>query len=59
MNQNHRERRTPDRRTFLEDVEVEEKEHELFDEPGFQNTVSELTRLEQALGINQLASFTP
>lgn len=39
--------------------QFEEKEHELFGERGFDNTVREIARLETALGIGDLARFTP
>jgi hemerythrin-like domain-containing protein len=39
--------------------EFEEKEHELFGEHGFQAVVSDVADLERALGIHDLASFTP
>jgi hemerythrin-like domain-containing protein len=39
--------------------EFEEREHELFGEHGFQAVVSEVADLERALGIHDLASFTP
>ena len=39
--------------------QFEDKEHELFGEHGFENTVAEVARLEQALGIADLARFTP
>jgi hypothetical protein len=37
----------------------EEREHELFGEHGFEQTVAEVAKLEAALGIADLASFTP
>ena len=37
----------------------EETEHELFGEHGFENTVAEVAQLEAALGIADLAEFTP
>jgi hemerythrin-like domain-containing protein len=37
----------------------EEKEHERFGEHGFQVVVSEVAELERALGVHDLASFTP
>ncbi len=37
----------------------EDKEHELFGEHGFETTVAEVARLEAALGIGDLAKFTP
>jgi len=37
----------------------EDKEHELFGEHGFEKTVAEVARLEAALGIGDLAKFTP
>jgi hemerythrin-like domain-containing protein len=39
--------------------EFEEKEHEIFGEHGFQAVVGEVADLERALGIHDLASFTP
>lgn len=38
--------------------QFEDKEHELFGEHGFEDTVAEVARLEAALGIGDLASFT-
>lgn len=38
---------------------VEEKEHRLFGEHGFDDIVGQVARLEEALGIHDLASFTP
>ena len=38
--------------------EFEEKEHQLFGERGFEHNVSEIARLEAALGIHDLARFT-
>ena len=38
--------------------QFEEKEHELFGEHGFENTVAEVARLEARLGIADLARFT-
>ncbi len=37
----------------------EEKEHQLFGEHGFEKTVEEVSRIEAALGIADLAAFTP
>ena len=37
----------------------EDREHELFGERGFEQTVAEVAKLEAALGIADLASFTP
>ena len=37
----------------------EDKEHELFVERGFEQTVAEVAHLERALGIGDLAGFTP
>jgi hemerythrin-like domain-containing protein len=37
----------------------EEKEHALFGEHGFENMVAEVAKLEQSLGIHDLALFTP
>jgi hemerythrin-like domain-containing protein len=39
--------------------QFEDREHELFGERGFEDTVAEVARLEQALGIEDLAKFTP
>lgn len=39
--------------------QFEDKEHELFGEHGFEHAVSEVARLEAALGIDDLAKFTP
>jgi hemerythrin-like domain-containing protein len=39
--------------------QFEEKEHELFGQGGFENTVGEIARLETALGIGDLTRFTP
>jgi hemerythrin-like domain-containing protein len=39
--------------------QFEDKEHELFGEHGFETTVAEVARLEAALGIDDLARFTP
>jgi hemerythrin-like domain-containing protein len=39
--------------------QFEDKEHELFGEGGFEKTVAEVARLEEALGIGDLARFTP
>ncbi|HVZ32293.1 MAG TPA: hemerythrin domain-containing protein [Polyangiaceae bacterium] len=39
--------------------QFEDKEHELIGEHGFENTVAEVARLEAALGIGELAKFTP
>jgi hemerythrin-like domain-containing protein len=39
--------------------EFEEKEHQLFGEHGFEQVVKQVADLEQALGIHDLASFTP
>jgi len=38
--------------------QFEDKEHQLFGEHGFKNTVSEIAGLETALGIAELARFT-
>jgi hemerythrin-like domain-containing protein len=38
--------------------QFEDKEHELFGEHGFEHTVTEVARLEAALGIADLAGFT-
>lgn len=39
--------------------QFEDKEHALFGEGGFERTVKEVAQLEAALGIADLASFTP
>ena len=39
--------------------QFEDKEHELFGEHGFETVVGEVADLERALGIYDLASFTP
>lgn len=39
--------------------QFEEKEHELFGEQGFEDTVREIARLEIALDIGDLTRFTP
>lgn len=39
--------------------QFEDEEHERFGEHGFETTVSEVARLEAALGIGDLAQFTP
>ena len=39
--------------------EFEEKEHARFGEHGFRAVVGEVADLERALGIDDLASFTP
>jgi len=39
--------------------QFEDKEHELFGEHGFEKTVAQVARLEAALGIGDLAKFTP
>jgi hemerythrin-like domain-containing protein len=39
--------------------QFEDEEHARFGEHGFENTVAEIARLETALGIADLASFTP
>jgi len=39
--------------------QFEDREHEIFGEHGFENTVAEVARLETALGIADLAKFTP
>ena len=38
--------------------QFEEKEHELLGEHGFESTVAEVAKLEQSLGIGDLAKFT-
>jgi hypothetical protein len=37
----------------------EDREHQLFGERGFEGKVDEVLRIEQALGIADLAQFTP
>jgi hemerythrin-like domain-containing protein len=39
--------------------QFEHKEHQLFGEGGFRTIVGQVADLEQALGIHDLASFTP
>jgi hemerythrin-like domain-containing protein len=39
--------------------QFEDEEHKRFGAHGFENTVAEVARLEQALGIGDLAAFTP
>jgi hemerythrin-like domain-containing protein len=39
--------------------QFEDREHELFGEHGFEDTVAEVARLEATLGIGDLAKFTP
>jgi len=39
--------------------DFEKKEHELFGEDGFEKNVDEVTGIEKALGIYELAQFTP
>jgi hemerythrin-like domain-containing protein len=39
--------------------QFEEKEHQILGEDGFEKAVAEVAQLEQALGIHDLASFTP
>jgi hemerythrin-like domain-containing protein len=39
--------------------QFEEREHKLFGEHGFEQVVGQVTELERALGIHDLASFTP
>ena len=39
--------------------EFEDKEHALFGEHGFENMIAEVAKLEQSLGIHDLALFTP
>lgn len=39
--------------------QFEEREHALFGEHGFENIVAEVATLEQALGLHDLAKFTP
>jgi hemerythrin-like domain-containing protein len=39
--------------------DFEKKEHELFGEDGFEKNVDEVSRIEKALGIYDLAQFTP
>ena len=51
-------------RRFIEDYheileeDFETKEHELFGEDGFEKNVEDVSRLEKALGIYDLAQFT-
>jgi hypothetical protein len=39
--------------------QFEEQEHQLFGEHGFERVVGQVADLERALGIHDLASFTP
>jgi hypothetical protein len=39
--------------------QLEEQEHQLFGEGGFQETVGKVAEIEKELGIDDLASFTP
>jgi hypothetical protein len=39
--------------------QFEDKEHELFGEHGFEHVVAQVSQLEVALGIADLAGFTP
>jgi hypothetical protein len=39
--------------------QFEDKEHELFGKEGFEGIVSQVAKLEQTLGIYDLAQFTP
>jgi hypothetical protein len=39
--------------------QFEDEEHKRFGERGFENTVAEVAQLEGALGIHDLARFTP
>jgi hemerythrin-like domain-containing protein len=39
--------------------QFEDQEHQRFGEHGFENAVGEVARLEDALGIGDLAAFTP
>ncbi len=39
--------------------EFEKKEHQLFGEKGFEQKVEEIAKIEQAIGIYELAQFTP
>ncbi len=39
--------------------EFEDREHELFGKGGFERIVGEVAELEKALGIEDLAQFTP
>jgi hemerythrin-like domain-containing protein len=39
--------------------QFEDREHEIFGEHGFESVVTEVADLEKALGIHDLASFTP
>jgi hypothetical protein len=37
----------------------EKREHQLFDEDGFERMVDKVSSLEKVLGINDLSQFTP
>jgi hypothetical protein len=39
--------------------DFEKKEHELFGEDGFEKMAHRIATLEQTIGINDLAQFTP
>jgi hypothetical protein len=39
--------------------DFEKKEHQLFGESGFEKMAHCVARLEQAIGVNNLAQFTP
>jgi hypothetical protein len=39
--------------------DFEKKEHQLFGEDGFEKMAHRVASLEQAIGINDLAQFTP
>ena len=39
--------------------QFEDKEHALFGQRGFESVVTQVAELEKALGIYELASFTP
>jgi hypothetical protein len=39
--------------------QFEEKEHQLFGEGGFRDTVARVAEIEKSLGIHELAQFTP
>ena len=39
--------------------QFEDEEHKLLGPPGFEDTVADVSRLETALGLNDLSRFTP
>ena len=41
------------------DEDFKKKEYELFGDEGFEKNVEEVSKLEKALGIHDLAQFTP